>query len=219
VIGQPDPDWFEAGCPGDCRKKHTRRPGYCTLVPPPEPAVSFLRTEDAPDGGRHIVTHSIPVTAWNQLITVAKWVSRGRSAAFLPDPGIAPAYPDAAARFALGALDDAGLLGPVPHSEICEQQRLCSRTGYPYQDGEVTVLGPQIFASSDGEVICWKSENYVRQDRITAALAHHQPIDGTGGPYCQTCTQDEEQPAPIGWWVPYPCPTVVTLTGQQKLEE
>jgi hypothetical protein len=31
---------------------------------------------------------------------------------------------------------------------------------YPYQDGDTTVLGPEIFASSDGSVICWRGENY-----------------------------------------------------------
>lgn len=35
--------------------------------------------------------------------------------------------------------------------------------GYPRQDGDVTVLGPEIFASADGETICWKGENYTRQ--------------------------------------------------------
>ena len=103
-------NWFDAGCGGDCRKKHTRRPGYCALVPPPEPTVSILRVEDTPELGRHIATRSIPVTAWDALITVAKWVSRGRSFAFEADPDIAPCYPDAAARRALGALHDAGLL-------------------------------------------------------------------------------------------------------------
>lgn len=34
---------------------------------------------------------------------------------------------------------------------------------YPYSDGDVMVLGPEVFASSDGEVISWKGENYVRQ--------------------------------------------------------
>jgi len=36
-------------------------------------------------------------------------------------------------------------------------------TGYPHADGEFTVLGPEIFASSDGAVISWKGENYMRQ--------------------------------------------------------
>ncbi|MCX5598388.1 hypothetical protein OOK29_09585 [Streptomyces phaeochromogenes] len=34
---------------------------------------------------------------------------------------------------------------------------------YPHADGDVTVLGPEVFASSDGAVISWKGENYVRQ--------------------------------------------------------
>jgi hypothetical protein len=34
---------------------------------------------------------------------------------------------------------------------------------FPYQDRDVTVLGPEIFASNDGQVICWKGHNYVRQ--------------------------------------------------------
>lgn len=35
---------------------------------------------------------------------------------------------------------------------------------FPYQDGDVTVLGPEIFASKDDTVICWRGTNYVRQD-------------------------------------------------------
>lgn len=34
---------------------------------------------------------------------------------------------------------------------------------YPHPDGETTVLGPEIFASKDGEVICWKGQNYTAQ--------------------------------------------------------
>lgn len=44
---------------------------------------------------------------------------------------------------------------------------------FPYQDGDVTVLGPQIFASKDDTVISWKGENYVRhteQDRAPSDL-------------------------------------------------
>lgn len=36
-------------------------------------------------------------------------------------------------------------------------------TRYPHPDGDVTVLGPETFASSDGTVICWKGVNYERQ--------------------------------------------------------
>lgn len=41
---------------------------------------------------------------------------------------------------------------------------------YPHQDGDFTVLGPEIFASADGAVICWKGENYVRQEPVKRAL-------------------------------------------------
>lgn len=34
---------------------------------------------------------------------------------------------------------------------------------YPYRDGDTIVLGPEIFAASDGSVICWKGVNYVPQ--------------------------------------------------------
>ncbi|MFG2900948.1 hypothetical protein ACGFZH_28165 [Streptomyces zaomyceticus] len=34
---------------------------------------------------------------------------------------------------------------------------------YPRQDGDTTVLGPEIFASSDGQVISWRGMNYVPQ--------------------------------------------------------
>jgi hypothetical protein len=37
-----------------------------------------------------------------------------------------------------------------------------SRT-FPYRDGDVTVLGPEIFASNDESTICWRGETYVRQ--------------------------------------------------------
>jgi hypothetical protein len=43
--------------------------------------------------------------------------------------------------------------------------------GYPREDGEITVLGPEIFTSSDGAVICWKGENYVRQGPPEVAVA------------------------------------------------
>lgn len=36
---------------------------------------------------------------------------------------------------------------------------------YPYNEGDVNVLGPEIFASTDESVICWKGVNYIKQDR------------------------------------------------------
>jgi hypothetical protein len=57
------------------------------------------------DGYADPPTHiTIPRDAFDQLVTVARHVSLGRGAADLTP------YPDAAARRALGALDDAGLL-------------------------------------------------------------------------------------------------------------
>lgn len=55
---------------------------------------------------------SIPREALRSLVEVAMWVSRGRSAAMTPShvKAIGKVYPDAKARQALGALDDAGLL-------------------------------------------------------------------------------------------------------------
>lgn len=41
---------------------------------------------------------------------------------------------------------------------------------YPVKDGDVTVLGPEVFASQDGAVICWRGENYVRQDARVKSL-------------------------------------------------
>ncbi len=35
---------------------------------------------------------------------------------------------------------------------------------YPHQDGNHTILGPEIFTDQSGDVICWKGANYVRQD-------------------------------------------------------
>lgn len=36
-------------------------------------------------------------------------------------------------------------------------------TTYPYQDGDVIALGPEVFASADGETISWKGANYNRR--------------------------------------------------------
>ncbi|WP_327335831.1 hypothetical protein OG384_04155 [Streptomyces sp. NBC_01324] len=57
-------------------------------------------------------TVPVPQEAFDRLVRVAMWVSRGRSMAFTPDPSdvIGKRYPDAVARAALGALKDAGLL-------------------------------------------------------------------------------------------------------------
>ncbi|WP_405479805.1 hypothetical protein [Streptomyces anulatus] len=54
----------------------------------------------------------VPREVFDRLVRVAMWVSRGQSMAHTPDPSpvVGARYPDAAARKALGALADAGLL-------------------------------------------------------------------------------------------------------------
>lgn len=54
----------------------------------------------------------VPQEAFDRLVRVAMWVSRGQSMAHTPDPSpvVGARYPDTAARKALGVLDDAGLL-------------------------------------------------------------------------------------------------------------
>lgn len=42
----------------------------------------------------------------------------------------------------------------------------------------------------------------------------HQPVAGEGGPYCTVCSQEESQPAPVGWWVPWPCPTILAVNPE-----
>jgi hypothetical protein len=106
-------DWYDAGCARDCSEQHTYEWGRCTMAPEsarPVPTIGILWVEGGDGLAKDIVSRRIPLTAWEALITVAKWVSRGRSFAFDADPGIAPCYPDGEARHALGALDDAGLL-------------------------------------------------------------------------------------------------------------
>jgi hypothetical protein len=39
---------------------------------------------------------------------------------------------------------------------------------YPHPSGDVTVLGPEIFASTEapepGTAVCWRGVNFIRQD-------------------------------------------------------
>lgn len=45
----------------------------------------------------------------------------------------------------------------------------------------------------------------------------HPSIPGEGDTlWCQVCSQEEIQPQPVGWWVPWPCPTVRALDGQEQ---
>ncbi|MFJ3278488.1 hypothetical protein [Streptomyces halstedii] len=63
----------------------------------------------------------VPLEAFDRLVRVAMWVSRGQAMAHIPDPSplIGARYPDAAARKALGALDDAGLLDTYREKASC----------------------------------------------------------------------------------------------------
>lgn len=63
---------------------------------------------------------------------------------------------------------------------------------------------------------CYACKLESLQSANDAARALHQPIAGEGGPYCDTCTQEERQPQPVGWWVPLPCPTVQALDNKSQ---
>lgn len=57
----------------------------------------------------------------------------------------------------------------------------------------------------------------VLRGRIAAAIQLHQPVVGEDTTrWCGVCSQDEEQPQPVGWWVPFPCPTVLALQGKDS---
>lgn len=49
-----------------------------------------------------------------------------------------------------------------------------SQNEYPYVDGPTVVLGPEIFASADGTVICWKGVNYIPQPLPVATASERQ---------------------------------------------
>lgn len=94
-----------------------------------EPEISILRIEPDPEAGpgddpTMVVGYDIPEYALDDLVKVARWVSRGASFAFTPDPSpaVGSAYPDFAARRALGALTDAGLIKPPSATNDKEEQ-------------------------------------------------------------------------------------------------
>ncbi|MGW5477666.1 hypothetical protein [Streptomyces sp. NPDC004008] len=144
ITQQPD-GWYDAGCHRACSEQHTYEQGRCALAPKPaqpRPKISIGRVEPMEDGQPSIVLRSIPYAAWESLITVAKWVSRGKAYALDADPDIAPAYPDAAARRALGALHDAGLLDTAPTPAATEAtegwtQQNDGRWSLPFRGGYV----------------------------------------------------------------------------------
>ena len=69
---------------------------------------------------------------------------------------------------------------------------------FPYQDGDVTVLGPEIFASKDGTVISWRGENYVPQKRLhlahQARRAKEHQLDGIRRALCDTGVIQDDDP-------------------------
>lgn len=239
-------NWHEAGCARDCSEQHTYTWGRCALAPEsarPEPAISIGRVETMGDGHPGIVLREVPLSAWEGLITVGKWVSRGKSSALDADLDIAPCYPDATARFALGALHDAGLLDTLGDSmatqpdpedtcrpveidgdiirvhgaeELSDEsqaaltevvraarrrmlnEQRAAMAKYPYEDGDVTVLGPEIFVDADGKVISWKGANFVPQNRLR--LAHEarrrkeDMLDGIRRALCDVGLMEDDDP-------------------------
>lgn len=61
--------------------------------------------------------------------------------------------------------------------EARSRQKELERT-YPYMDGDLTVLGPEIF--TDGTAISWKGQNYVPQSHVEALRA----IRSVAGIHC-----------------------------------
>ena len=48
----------------------------------------------------------------------------------------------------------------------------------------------------------------------------HVPyVDSDGVKWCTVCTNDREQPFPIGWWVLWPCPTLTVFGITKELSE
>jgi hypothetical protein len=56
----------------------------------------------------------------------------------------------------------AGLLYEQIEADL-RMARTLKRGRYPRKEGDITVLGPEIFASRDGSVLSWKGNNYVPQ--------------------------------------------------------
>lgn len=52
---------------------------------------------------------------------------------------------------------------------IRDLQELCDlAVQYPKQDGDYIVLGPEVFATKDGNAVCWQGENYYKMGQINA---------------------------------------------------
>lgn len=75
----------------------------------------------------------------------------------------------------------------------------------PREEGDTTVLGPEIFAAADGSVICWRGENYVRQALGEEAVRTYLDSsirfwrglrDGTVEPTAPLTAEEAKQKAP-----------------------
>jgi hypothetical protein len=51
------------------------------------------------------------------------------------------------------------------------------RAVYPYEEGDVIVLGPELIASRDGAVLCWKGRHYVEHHPACRAVAEAFQVD------------------------------------------
>lgn len=43
-----------------------------------------------------------------------------------------------------------------------------ARPGYPHEDGDTLVLGPEVFVAKDGSVLSWRGANFVPQNAPAA---------------------------------------------------
>ncbi|MFB6934559.1 hypothetical protein [Streptomyces chartreusis] len=69
---------------------------------------------------------------------------------------------------------------------------------YPYEDGDVTVLGPETFVDATGKVISWRGANFVPQNRLR--LAHEARrrkegmLDGIRRALCDVGLMEDDDP-------------------------
>jgi hypothetical protein len=66
---------------------------------------------------------------------------------------------------------------------------MSERDEWPREDGDVTVLGPEVFASLDGSVVCWRGENYVRQDAAAERDARWERLVETADGLLESLSQ------------------------------
>jgi hypothetical protein len=69
---------------------------------------------------------------------------------------------------------------------------------FPYQDGDITVLGPETFASDDGAVLSWRGVSYVPQKRFQLAhqarRAKEHQLDGIRRALCDIGVMEDDDP-------------------------